>query len=205
MWWLLYRVTKEKDPCWRENQMTFKCLDRNGEDLGKGLRAFVFWFFPSQLFQVSNNTSYIDHNLWTQNCKNAKKILNLFDNKEILPPQAYINQISRTCSKYMKFSQPSTRGIAKWNLRTTGTAKASGTVCNSLARKRWNWFWLIRLIGHCPSPWKHFPDLRIRFQGIFPALPRSEEERAALKREFRRTGSIPTTVPEWRKDKKCGK
>ena len=28
------------------------------------------------------------------------------------------------------------------------------------------------------------------FQGIFPALPTSEEERAALKREFRETGSI---------------
>ena len=117
----------------------------------------------------------------------------------------HINQISRSCSKYMKFLQPSTRGIAKWNLRTTGTAKASGIACNSLARKRWNWFWLIRLIGHCPSPTKHFSDLRIRFQGIFPALPRSEEERAALKREFRRTGSIPTTVPAWKKDKKCDK
>ena len=61
MWWLLYRVTKEKDPCWRENQMTFKCLDRNGEDFRKGPRAFVFWFFPffpSKLFQISTNPSY---------------------------------------------------------------------------------------------------------------------------------------------------
>ena len=40
-----------------------------------------------------------------------------------------------------------------------------------------------------------FGDFMIGFQGIFPALPTSEEERAALKREFRKTGSIPTTVP----------
>ena len=158
MWWLLYRVTKEKDPCWRENQMTFKCLDRNGEDFRKGPRAFVFRFFPLAIIPSINQSLifsqlYIGHNLWTRICKNAKNLeLYLLDNKEILPLQAYIIQISRTCSKYMKSSQPSTRGIAKWNLRTTGTAKASGIVCNSLARKRWNWFWLIRLIGHCPSP-----------------------------------------------------
>ena len=154
------------------------------------IQPTIYWSQPtdSKLQKMQNNL-----------------VVYLLDNKEILPLQAYIIQISRTCSKYMKSSQPSTRGIAKWNLRTTGTAKASGIACNLLARKRWNWFWLIRLIGHCPSPTKHFSDLRIRFQGIFPALPRSEEERAALKREFRRTGSIPTTVPAWKKDKKCDK
>ena len=141
MWWQLYRVTKEKDPCWRENQMTFKCLDRNGEDLGKGLRAFVFWFFPSQLFQVSTNPSYSAKTYELEIAKMQKNlVLYLLGNKVTLPLQAYINQILHTCSKHMKFSQPSTRGIAKWNLRTTGTAKASGIACNSLARKRLNWF-----------------------------------------------------------------
>ena len=121
------RITPKKDPCWRENEMSFRCLDRNGECSAH-----------SQTHNILNRVHYTV-------C------------------------IPSVCLELIFTFQHTTRPSARLSLKTTETAKGSGTVSNLQGGRRW------------------VVSFQFKFrQGILPLLPASEEEREELRREFRR-------------------
>ena len=176
-WVINCRINRGKDPCWKENKLSMRCLDENGDH--QSIRVLIL---PNNLSIISfwKLNFFIDYDKGKcqaefenyRSCKGFWNSVSWARRKEVGFISTYYLLPPRDPHPYVK----------------DPILVAEGPYFIQI------WVPISMLVPTVLNFYLSVFFIAPNFQGLYPLVPVSEEERAAFKRQYARTGTIPTTI-----------